>query len=71
MPIAKHSKLAKAPAFALALSLGVVLGGCGGMPTNKSLNSVKQPVVERSNYTFDIRAGQGGLDVSEQQRLAN
>ena len=71
MPIAKHSKLAKAPAFALALSLGMVLGGCGGMPTNKSLYSTKQPVVERSNYTFDVRSGQGGLDVSERQRLAN
>ena len=67
MPIAKHSKLAGA----LALSLGLVLGGGGGMPTNKSLYSAKQPVVERSNFTFDVRAGQGGLDVSEQQRLAN
>ena len=71
MPIAKHSKLAKAPAFALALSLGLVLGGCGGMPTNKSLYSTKQPVVERSNFTFDVQTGQGGLAVSEQQRLAN
>ena len=71
MPIAIHSKLAKAPAFALALSLGLVRGGCGGMPTNKSLYSTKQPVVERSNFTFDVQTGQGGLAVSEQQRLAN
>ena len=67
MPIAKHSKLAGA----LALSLGMVLGGCGGMPTNKSLYSTKQPVVERSNFTFDVQTGQGGLEVSEKQRLAN
>jgi len=70
MPIAKHSKLAKAPAYALALSLGFALSACGGMPTNKSLYSTKQPVVERTNYTFDVRSGQGGLDISEQQRLA-
>lgn len=70
MPIAKHSKLAKAPAVALALSLGLVLSGCGGMPTNRSLNSTKQAVVERTNYTFDVRTGQGGLDIPEQQRLS-
>lgn len=67
MPIAKHSKIAGA----LALSLGLVLGGCGGMPSgNTSLYSVKQPVVERTNYGFDVRTGYDGLDVSEQQRLA-
>lgn len=69
MPFAKHSKLAKAPAFALALSLGLVLGGCGGVATNKSLYSVKQPVVERSSYTFDVRTSQSGLTIPEQQRL--
>lgn len=66
MPIAKNSKLAGA----LAISLGLVLSGCGGMPTNRSLNSTKQAVVERTNYTFDVNSGQGGLDISEQQRLA-
>ena len=67
MPFAKHSKLAGA----LALSLGLVLGGCGGMPTNKSLYSTKQAVVERTNYTFDVQTGQGGLDINEQRRLAD
>lgn len=70
MPFAKHSKLAKAPAFALALSLGLTLGACGGMPTNGSLYSTKQPVVERTNYTLDVRSDGGGLSVPEQQRLA-
>ncbi|TNE34585.1 MAG: pilus assembly protein CpaD [Alphaproteobacteria bacterium] len=70
MLIANNSKLAKAPAIALALSLGLVLSGCGGMPTNRSLYSTKQAVVERTNYTFDVRSGQGGLDISEQQRLS-
>jgi pilus assembly protein CpaD len=56
--------------LALALSLGLGLAGCGGMPTNTSLNSLKQPVVERSNMTFDVNVSQGGLPISEQQRLA-
>lgn len=55
---------------AVALSLGLALGACGGMPTNKSLYSTKQPVVERSNYTFDVQTGSGGLTIPEQQRLA-
>ena len=70
MPIAKHSKLAKAPAIAIAISLGLALGGCGGMPTNKSLYSTKQAVVERSNFTLDVQTSQDGLTIPEQQRLA-
>ncbi|MEE1877386.1 CpaD family pilus assembly protein [Altererythrobacter litoralis] len=69
MPFAKHSKLAKAPAVALALSLGLTLSACGGMPTNKSLYSVKQPVVERTSFTFDVKTSESGLTISEQQRL--
>ena len=52
-------------AGAVALSLGVALAGCGGMAENRSLYSVKQPVVERANYTLDIDAPQGGLPISE------
>ncbi len=66
MPIAKKSKLAGA----IAVSLGLVLSGCGGMPTNRSLYSTKQPVVERTSYTLDIAANQSGLTIPEQQRLA-
>lgn len=59
-------------AGALALSLGLALAGCGGTmaDSNRSLNSIRQPVVERASYTLDIDASQGGLPVSEQQRLA-
>ncbi|MCB2086761.1 MAG: CpaD family pilus assembly protein [Sphingomonadaceae bacterium] len=66
MPIAKNRKLA----VALTVSLGLALGACGGMPSNPSLNSVKQPVVERTNYTFDVQSSGGGLSIPEQQRLA-
>ena len=56
-------------AGAIALSLGLSLAACGGMPTNRTLYSVKQPVVERTNYTLDLRSDSGGLGYAEQQRL--
>ena len=65
MPFANHSKLAGA----LALSLGLALGACSGMPINKSLYSDNQPVVERNNYTFDVQSSQSGLSIADQQRL--
>tara|TARA_B100000678_G_C18155471_1_gene480723 strand:+ start:222 stop:833 length:612 start_codon:yes stop_codon:yes gene_type:complete len=52
-------------ASALALSLA----GCGGN-INSSVNSVHQPVVERTHYTLDLIAGPGGLPIPEQRRLA-
>lgn len=61
----------KAPAAALALSLALGLSGCmGGMADNRSLESVNQPVVARTNYTLDIGAGPGGPSFAEQRRLA-
>ena len=54
----------------IALSLGLVLAGCtSDGPNNTSLYSVKQPVVERMNYTLDLQTGANGLSISEQQRL--
>ncbi len=66
---ARSKKLAAAPALALALSLGLSLAGCGGVATNTSLYSTKQPVVERTNFTLDVNTGTSGLPISEQQRL--
>lgn len=66
----KNRPTAKLAASAIALSLSVVLAGCGGMPTNRSLYSVHQPVVERTNYTLDVATGPGGLSYPEQRRLA-
>jgi pilus assembly protein CpaD len=60
----------KALASALSASLIVALGGCGGMPTNRGLESVHQPVVSRTNYTLDITAGPGGVSIPEQRRLS-
>ena len=66
MPIRSNS----AAAAAIALSLGLALSACGDTPNNRTLYSVKQPVVERQNYTLDLAAGAGGVTVPEQQRLA-
>ena len=55
----------------LVATLALTLGGCGGLNMdNRSLYSVKQPVVERSNYVLDVTTSGSGLPVSEQQRLA-
>lgn len=60
----------KALAAALSASLVTVLGGCAGVATNPSLDSIHQPVVTRTNYTLDVTAGPDGLSVPEQRRLA-
>lgn len=65
MPKLSKSKLAGA----LALSIGLATAGCGGMPTNTSLYSTKQPVVERTNFTFDVNTDATGLPIGEQSRL--
>lgn len=65
----RKSMFRAAPA-AIALSLGLMLAGCGGMATNRSLESVHQPIVERTNYTLDVTTGPGGLSIPEQRRLA-
>lgn len=60
----------RAGALALALALGATLAGCAGVPTNRSMESVHQPVVEKVNYTLDLTTGGSGLSFAEQQRLA-
>lgn len=69
----RNTLIRKAPralGAALTLSLGLVLAGCGGMPSNRSLDSVHQPIVERTNYSLDLTTGPGGLSLPEQRRLA-
>jgi pilus assembly protein CpaD len=64
-------KMPQVVGTALALSMGLALAGCGGLPTNRSLESIHQPVVERANYALDVSTGSGGLSFPEQTRLAN
>jgi pilus assembly protein CpaD len=66
----RKSHTRKALASALTVSLALALSGCGGMAGNRSLESVRQPVVERTNYVLDLNAVPGGLSLPEQRRLA-
>jgi pilus assembly protein CpaD len=58
-------------AAAIALSLGLSLAACGGTPASRGLESIKQPVVERQNFTLDLNTGPGGLSIPEQRRLVD
>ncbi len=69
MTFTHTSRMRQASALALGLALSLGLAGCGGMPTNTTLYSTKQPVIERTNFTFDVTTTPGGLAISEQQRL--
>jgi pilus assembly protein CpaD len=61
----------KAPlAAAFTLSLTLALAGCGGIPQNRTVYSVHQPVVERSNVALDVTTTPAGLPVAEQRRVA-
>lgn len=60
----------KALGAAIALSLGTLLAGCGGMPKNQQLESIHQPVVSRTNYTLDVATNPGGISLPEVRRLA-
>ncbi|MEE4537298.1 MAG: CpaD family pilus assembly protein [Erythrobacter sp.] len=65
MTLQRNRKLAGAA----LLTLGFGLAGCAGMPTNASLYSDKQPVIERTNFTLDLNTSPSGLAIAEQQRL--
>jgi pilus assembly protein CpaD len=60
-------------AIVLALTLSGLAGCASGSsyPVNRSLESVHQPVVQHTNYTFDVNTGVTGLSVSERHRLAS
>lgn len=60
----------RAIASALALTLGLGLAACGGMPENRGLYSARQPVVERSTVALDVTTSNNGLPVAEQRRVA-
>lgn len=53
--------------------LSLALGGCAGLTAknNNMVESIHQPVVERTNYTLDLATGPGGLSIPEQRRLAD
>lgn len=62
----------KPAAAAIAISLALFVAGCSGSTDPiRGLESVHQPVVERTNYALDLHTGSGGLPVPEQRKLAD
>jgi len=55
----------------IALTLGLGLAACTNQPSNRSLYSTKQAVVDRQNFTLDLRSDDGSLSIPEQRRLAD
>lgn len=54
---------------ALALGVALAVSACGGT-ANRGLESVHQPVVQRTDYVFDVAANGGSLNSSEAARLS-
>lgn len=57
--------------LAASLAPALALAGCGPGTENRGLESVHQPVVERSDYVFDVNAGPTGLAPGEATRLGD
>ncbi len=55
--------------LAASLAPALALGACGPGTENRGLESVYQPVVERTDYVFDVNAGPSGLAPGESARL--
>jgi pilus assembly protein CpaD len=60
----------RSPLLATALAPVLALAACGPGTENRGLESIHQPVVERSDYVFDVNAGPRGLAPGEAERLA-
>lgn len=64
------SRTAKLCATLPLLALVTSLSACmGGTADNRSLYSVKQPVVERTSMTLEVESGYGGVQAAERQRI--
>jgi len=69
----RHDRLAtgrRALRLAGAAALGLLLAGCAGLPDNRTVDNIHQPVVEHTNYTFDlVTLPEGGIDPVQAHRL--
>lgn len=55
--------------FLIAASLGISLAACGTLPTNTSMYSVHQPIVERTNYALDLASDGNGIAQADERRM--
>jgi pilus assembly protein CpaD len=67
--------MVRSKSLVAAIALGATLSACNGggqtveSASNRTLDSVNQPVVERSDFAFDVAGGDAGLSASERARL--
>jgi len=63
--------MARTRNIAALLVLGASVAACGGTttPANRTLYSVNQPVVQRTDYVLDLATGPGGVPANEIARL--
>jgi len=66
-----HPSLPRKAALTVGAALALTLSGCAGMPSNRSMYSVHEPVVERTDMTLDLASSESGLPYTEQQRLGD
>lgn len=58
------------PLLAFALALAPALADCGGIATNRGVDSLHVPAVERASFAIDLAPGPGGLPDAETRRFA-
>lgn len=64
------TRMTKPAAAAIALAMGLTMSACTvDAEGNRSLDSIKQPVVERTNMVLDVNTSASGLSIPEQNRL--
>lgn len=66
---ARNPKLIRMARLSLVAGLALGLGACGGIPTNRSLSSIHQPVVSHTSFALDLISGPQGLSAGEAKRL--
>jgi pilus assembly protein CpaD len=72
----KDRNMSRTITLAAVSMLGLVLAGCSAQPhhltptNNYSVYSLHQPVVEHTNYVFDVASREDGVPASEQARLS-
>jgi pilus assembly protein CpaD len=72
----KDSTMSRLFKFAAGSALALAAGGCATQPrqlsphNNTSVYSLHQPIVEHSNFVFDVSTDSSGVSAAEQARLA-
>lgn len=57
---------------ATAITFALALGGCASVASsNRSLDSIHQPIVGQNHYTMDVATNGGSVSLQEQQRLSH